>query len=200
MNKSESKYFNTAIKMDEAFLELLNQKDFEFITVKEICQKANVNRSTFYLHYETLNDILLEANDYICNKFADELNYPKDFDAKNINSLPLDKLLLVTPEYLMPWLSSTRKNKKLFQTIIKHFSILQLNKNYRRLFEEIVSPILNRFDITEEDREYIFVFYVDGVLNIVNKWIENGCDKDIADICRIIMECVGSHENKRANK
>ena len=37
MNKNESKYFNTAIKMDQAFLELLEKKDFSYITVKEIC-------------------------------------------------------------------------------------------------------------------------------------------------------------------
>ena len=47
MNKSESKYFNTAIRMDEALIALLEKKDFEYITVKEICDKAGVNRSTF---------------------------------------------------------------------------------------------------------------------------------------------------------
>ena len=56
MNKAESKYYNTAILMNKALIELLNKKDFEFITVKEICEKAGVNRSTFYLHYETVND------------------------------------------------------------------------------------------------------------------------------------------------
>ena len=54
MNRSESKYFNTAVRMDEAFLSLLEKKDFAYITVKEICEAAGVNRSTFYLHYETL--------------------------------------------------------------------------------------------------------------------------------------------------
>ncbi|MDO5813306.1 MAG: TetR/AcrR family transcriptional regulator [Bacillota bacterium] len=44
--------------MDQAFLELLEKKDFEYITIKEICQKANVNRSTFYLHYENMGDLL----------------------------------------------------------------------------------------------------------------------------------------------
>ena len=38
MNKSESKYFNTAVRMDKAFLELLGTKSFEYITVKEICE------------------------------------------------------------------------------------------------------------------------------------------------------------------
>ena len=35
MNKSESKYYNTALLMDEALLLLLEKKDYEFITVKE---------------------------------------------------------------------------------------------------------------------------------------------------------------------
>lgn len=53
MNKSESKYYNTARLMDTALLELLDKNDFEYITVKQICLKAGVNRSTFYLHYES---------------------------------------------------------------------------------------------------------------------------------------------------
>ena len=34
MNKNESKYFITAIKMDEALIKLLEKKDFEYITIK----------------------------------------------------------------------------------------------------------------------------------------------------------------------
>ena len=69
MNKSESKYFNTASKMDEAFLDLLSKKDFAYITVKEICDKAGVNRSTFYLHYETVSDLLSESIEYMNGQF-----------------------------------------------------------------------------------------------------------------------------------
>ena len=36
MNKSESKYFNTAKKMNKALLSLLEQKDFDFITVRNM--------------------------------------------------------------------------------------------------------------------------------------------------------------------
>lgn len=49
MNKSESKYFHTAQKMDEALLALLGEKDLDYITVKEICKVSGVSRSTFYL-------------------------------------------------------------------------------------------------------------------------------------------------------
>ena len=43
MNKNESKYFNTALLMDEALLILLETKEFEFITVKEICLSGKKN-------------------------------------------------------------------------------------------------------------------------------------------------------------
>jgi len=69
MNKHDSKYFNTALYMDEALLVLLEKKDYEFITVKEICQIAGVNRSTFYLHYEKMDDLLEETVNYVSNKF-----------------------------------------------------------------------------------------------------------------------------------
>ena len=69
MNKSESKYFNTALLMDEALIRLLEVKDYEYITVKEICEKAGVNRSTFYLHYETVNDLLSECLENIKKRF-----------------------------------------------------------------------------------------------------------------------------------
>ena len=38
MNRSESKYFNTALKMDVALMSLLENKDLEYITIKEICE------------------------------------------------------------------------------------------------------------------------------------------------------------------
>ena len=69
MNKSESKYFNTATKMDIALISLLKKKPFEYITVSEICKTAGVNRSTFYLHYETVGDLLDETARYLLNDF-----------------------------------------------------------------------------------------------------------------------------------
>ena len=69
MNKNESKYFNTAVKMDKALIDLLEKKDFEYITIKEICAQAGVNRSTFYLHYENTSDLLRETTQYITDSF-----------------------------------------------------------------------------------------------------------------------------------
>lgn len=72
MNKSGSKYNNTALLMNQALIELLNKKDYDYITIKEICVKAGVNRSTFYLHYDTIDDLLDESIRNINKQF---LNY-----------------------------------------------------------------------------------------------------------------------------
>ena len=47
--------------MNQALLSLLEKKDIEFITVTEITKKAGVNRSTFYLHYDNVYELLEET-------------------------------------------------------------------------------------------------------------------------------------------
>ena len=68
--------------MDEALIALLEKKDFEYITIKEICGKAEVNRSTFYLHYENTTDLLREATQYIIDSFLSYFSV----DAKSITN------------------------------------------------------------------------------------------------------------------
>lgn len=110
MNKSESKYFNTAARMDEAFLALLEKKDFAYITVKELCAAAGVNRSTFYLHYETMADLLAECADYMNQRFFAYMQQDSATFIAKLHTCPLEELYLVTPEYLTPYLRYIRDN------------------------------------------------------------------------------------------
>lgn len=99
MNRSESRYFATAAKMDEALLALLGKKDFEYITVKEICQAAGVNRSTFYLHYETIGDLVGECVGYLNQRFLTYIGPEQRKLVDRLKDCPLDELYLMTPEY-----------------------------------------------------------------------------------------------------
>ena len=99
MNKSESKYFNTALRMDEALLALLERKDLEYITVKELCQQAGVNRSTFYLHYETIGDLVSETVELVNRRF---LSYFPQSEAEILSSRDEADLILVSRAYLLP--------------------------------------------------------------------------------------------------
>lgn len=86
MNKSESKYFHTAVKFDRALLALLEKKPFDYITVSELCAEAGVNRSTFYLHYENTQDLLpylayIRDNRHV---FSAVLSHPSTFRFEDI--------------------------------------------------------------------------------------------------------------------
>lgn len=74
MNKNDSKYFNTAKKMNDALVSLLSKKTFEYISVKDVCEVAGVNRSTFYLHYSNTADLLDEVIDRLNESFNEHLN------------------------------------------------------------------------------------------------------------------------------
>ena len=130
MNKSESKYFNTARLMDEALLILLEKKDIEFITVKEICKKAGVNRSTFYLHYENVYELLAEALEMLNDKFIQ--SFEKESISTKIKEGNKEDLILIRPEYLRPYLKFVKENKRAFQLIHKNLIYLMWNKHFKK--------------------------------------------------------------------
>lgn len=196
MNKSESKYFNTAKRMDEAFLELLAVKDFEYITVKEICGTAVVNRSTFYLHYETIADLLSECVEYINGQFLEYMQKDSEMFAEKIEKCSLEELYLLTPEYLIPYLNYIRDNKKLFLTATQNAAVLQLENTYSRMFRHIFAPIMDRFNIPEHDRHYILAFYIKGIMAVIGEWLKCNCEDPVEYIADIIRKYAREYEDR----
>lgn len=103
--------------MDKALFALLEEKDFEFITIKEICKKAQVNRSTFYLHYDNTKDLLDECIVYINKKIDDYYGDEVNKVIKNISDCSLEELFFITPKYLTPYLNFIKDNARIFKTI-----------------------------------------------------------------------------------
>ena len=68
--------------MKDALLELLAQKNLSSISVKELCETADVHRTTFYLHYTDTADLLREIE----QDFLDKIPSPPEI---------LDQLLYV---------------------------------------------------------------------------------------------------------
>lgn len=59
------KVFKTKSKIYQALLKLCGEKDFNSITVKELCSEAQINKSTFYLHYNSIDDCAEKWIDFI---------------------------------------------------------------------------------------------------------------------------------------
>lgn len=199
MNKSESKYFNTAVCMDKAFLALLEKKDLAYITVKEICEKAGVNRSTFYLHYETINDLLGESIQYLYDQFLTHMK-EHSIETEVVNRLwecPVCELYLVTPEYLMPYLSYIKEHKRLFRTAVENAAVLQMEETYGKMFRHVFTPILERYQVPEQDRHYIMAFYIRGLMAIITEWLRGDCVDSIDHIIALIRQCVMPHQEEK---
>jgi AcrR family transcriptional regulator len=60
----------------EALIELVLEKGIEGITVNEITERAMINRSTFYRHYEDKNDLLERGIDEMLLELTDQLVPP----------------------------------------------------------------------------------------------------------------------------
>lgn len=194
MNKSESKYFGTAALMDEALLCLLEKKDFEYITVKEVCQKAGVNRSTFYLHYESIDDLLAETIEMINKRFFAAF-VGKGEEVKNIPNTKKEDLIFISPEYLTPYLEFVKENKRVFKTIHNNPKLFEVEKTFGKMYKDIFEPILKKFDISKESQTYIFEFFVQGVLGIIMKWISLDCKDEVEFIQNLIVGCVSAQKH-----
>ena len=179
MNRSQSKYFNTALLMDEALILLLEKKDFEFITIKEICAKAGVNRSTFYFHYENINDLIKECDNYLNEKFIDKY---KGKEELNIETNSLNDLYLVDDKFLIPYLNFVKENKTFYCVVCKNPGIFGTVDQFNKLTKTTLMPSINRFGINENDGKYYLEFFIKGIIAVVMKWVDSGCVDDVNHI------------------
>ena len=187
MNKSESKYFHTALRMDEALLALLEQKDLEYITVKELCRQAGVNRSTFYLHYETIADLVNETVEMVNLRF---LSYFPQREAEILNSRDEKDLILVSRAYLLPYLRFIRDNKKVYRAAFRNPKGMGANVRYGELKQRVLSPLLERFQIPAAHRPYYIAYYVEGIMAVVREWLRQDCADEVEMVADIIEACV----------
>ena len=190
MNKSESRYFNTAVRMDRALIALLEKKDLEYVTVSDVCREAGVNRSTFYLHYETIGDLLEETTRYLLDDFLSYFTVEPAQVVDGFQTCQLSDLNFITERYLTPYLSYMRNNRRVFAVATSHVHVLGFDGVYRKLFTHVFDPILARFSYPEEDRTYVMMFYLNGLTAVTNRWLRDDCRRPVEEIVRLIQDCI----------
>lgn len=199
MNRNESKYFHTAVRMDEALLSLLEKKDFAYITVKEVCAAAGVNRSTFYLHYENTADLLREATRYLLDKHISYYRLDREGGVTRPTGEGAQRTIYVTREYLVPYLTFIRENRRVFRTALRRFDVMNMKGVYEDLYAHVFGPILAGYRVPEEERGYVIKFYLTGVFAIVMEWLEGDCADSLDRVVDIIIRCVlGGREYEEA--
>ncbi len=192
MGKAETKFNNTALKMNKALFLLLEEKKFKEITVTDICNKAGVNRSTFYSHYDTTQDLLIEAKENFITAFFSGY----ELKAQQLEYLSKDETNFITEKYLLPYLKFIKKNKKIYKTFIENIKTFNPNDIEKSFIKSVFIPIYKKHNITDETIiAYLARYYLSGINSIIDLWIERDCVDDYKLICEIII--MGVRPNDR---
>ena len=73
--KNNLRYKMSNEKIEKAFLSLIKNNNYENITISQICKLANIHRSTFYLHYDDINDLIIKIESKFAKNMLDIFNY-----------------------------------------------------------------------------------------------------------------------------
>lgn len=159
------------------FKDLLREKPFNKITVNDIANKCDINRQTFYYHFQDIRDLI----EWICIEEVDNILEKEDECEKWE-----DKFLLIF---------RIMEEEKIFvENIYYSVSVEVLRSNlYRLVYPIIYREILEKSkgkNLREEDKKFITDFYKYSFVSIVLNWIDKGMHENpeliIAKVSRLI--------------
>lgn len=176
-NRKVSNQRNTATKkkVQDALLNLLEQKNIDKVTVLELCSLAQVNRTTFYNHYGSQYDVLQEiAGTYLENtalRIQERMGAGVDFNTCLVEVL----------EYM-------RENRKFLQ--------LLFSQNYFQLLSaiDIALPHFEEMIMSRQPDEWSFqrkramaVFIQHGIIGLLVDWIKSGCKESAEEEAGLVF-------------
>ena len=181
MGKAETKYLNTAMKMDDAFLALIAERPFGDLTITDVCRKACVHRSTFYAHYDRMLDILIEVGDKTLNGFFDAR-----FSGERVSlEVFLHSCLLLIED-----------NPALFRALFGNASNYCASSVFR-IIDARVTP--DSFAIPTGkplDTKYPLMFMASGISAVLSTWVLGGFEMEREEVARLIMSCVSGVDHE----
>ena len=191
MNRSESKFHNTANKMGSALITLLESKEFADISIMDICNQAGVNRSTFYAHYDNTYDLLQQTYQGMISNFLTECTFDDPVDLSDMRKLNTDDLNFISPKYLLPYLKYIKDHKRLFKIYADNAHAFESSNMDDYMIENLFVPIYAKHGVTDKKLIYYMQkYFLKGIDAIINEWVRNDCEDDVLFICEIITYCV----------
>ena len=182
MNNQDLRVQRTKKALITTFSDLLETKSFDNITIQDLCEKANVRRSTFYRHfndkYDLLNHIVGTLIEYFRTLHLPEID-PKD-PRQYFNKFMKDILLFISD------------NKAMVKSVI---SINIYSEVYQILYNQIYAVVKRQIEFDKQ----IGQFYIDefiygeflagGILSVILNWIQYG-QQSIDDVSSDIVTMI----------
>ena len=163
----------TRLLLRTALLELMQEKPFSQITIRELCEKADLNRTTFYLHYTDQLDLLEDIEQDIMDKTKEYM--------RNIHTDPR------TVRQVAAFLEYIRKNDLVFRTLFCR----QDSESFRRKFVEEMQHLIG-VDLpaygTERRTQYVLSFLMYGSLYVIIEWMQHDYQETPEQIARLLFD------------
>ncbi len=169
----------TRMVLKDSLLQLLKEKQFSAITVKEICETADINRSTFYAHYADQYELL----EKIEKELIDDLNlYLSSYDFKE-----KDEMLLMT-EKIIEYFSTKKDEVQILLNTNGNSSFLL---KVMEVAQYYITKRWKEFErIDEEMSEFLSLFIVSGSVQVMKLWLNEGMEKTPKEMALFINDLI----------
>ncbi len=139
----------------------MSEKNFDDITIQDICDRANVSRGTIYLHYVDKFDLLDKLIEEHMNKLREMCESAADLDYKDAN---------------LPWFEYLERNYLFFSTMLASKGAPYFRN---RFVEFLIEEFKDEVDTTKGknlglSEDVVLQFIVASYVGVVEWWIKNG--------------------------
>lgn len=168
-NQMNEKTKNT---IQNAFIDLLLEKDFSKITIREIAEKAQVNRGTVYFHYEDKFDLLNKIETQLITHLASTIEH---LTPSIVLQEARDGVLSNFSKSVFQYIES---HQKVFKALLSTHSDATFAKNLRQFFVDqfLLKYADGNFLADSPPKEYVASFAASAFLGIVEHWLTASTD------------------------
>lgn len=177
--KNNQRFHDTEVRMEAAMLDIMKDTDFEKITVKKICEKAKVNRSTFYAHFIDIYDMLDKMEVELRSEMLNSYSHSKKQEYQ-----------MFSEESFILFLKHIKKHKYFYRINLQTRKKFPLEQGYEQLWA-IIEPLCKKAGIiSSEEIMYYFVYFQAGFTIILKRWVDTDCKEDEVQLAKIIKNCI----------
>ena len=160
-----------------AFMTLLSEKPLQEISIKELCDLAGVNRSTFYAHYTDLEELLHRIEDEMYEEFCgalDTLYQPSEGGLEPaVVTAGVFQCLKDNSDLCVVTLGP--HGDKAFALRLLQRGREYCFQNYARYFK----------GATRQQVDYCYAFVSSGCIGMLSRWLEDGMQMPPAELARM---------------
>ena len=182
----DKRILKTKSNLKSALVELLKTHKIEDISIVELTTLANVNRKTFYLHYNEVSSVFKEIENSTYEKVKNKISTFK-INAETVEQF-LNELfsIFVNDPYVLTIMRNTPYSKT-FSNILEKALIEEVNRKYEQTNNTNVSTLL----------QYTIAYHVFGSVRLFYTWLKNSQNLDLATFCKFLVTLIikGSKSN-----